>query len=273
MNKLFKFLGLAILMTLAFSSCTEKENPTPELAWPDLTFTMTAITDYTAGCADITVVPSNDTLPYYAYVYEKSAFPDAHTPQEYAEAILAMDKDAMDRGVFIRQGVWEYKGRRINAGNEYIVIAFGYRNGIQSEVQMIEFKVECHGDPEKCAYKVFLDEAQRTYAVITTECTDPEVYYKVHMVELPEFRIEMVWEAKEETEAELQRYLEERRKTDPEFQMSDAVDALCLRGRREGLRFDALEEKKTGYSFFLYGVTPEGKTTSATWQHDFLMDF
>ena len=244
------------------SSIVNVHVKTNERAMVDLKIELSAEL-LSATKAHIKAVPSDANAPYCLLGFMKEEYPNASTAKEYAEAIVKQWQGWLDNGVMINKGVVENKNFDVIPGKEYVLCAFGYDKGINSEAYMIEFKGGEAGDPEKATFSLELDKAYSTSVRFNTNCSDQSVYYMVHLVPSAQMSDEVIANAKLEIEDQIIYYLEMQQEFNPGYQLSQAIADVCLSGYREGLSINGVNSGET-YTAFMYGVTIEGKAAKNT---------
>lgn len=172
-------LTTAIFVTPDFeivfiSETSRGEFRTPKTPQRNTTFDI-KVTNITQTHADVAVTPSDVSQPYiWRYGNYNEAIAKM-TPEEHARYIVGDDPYISFEAR--AHGAVAYPRRRITPGQKHFLIAFGYQNGINTEVKRFDFEPLPPGNPEDLTVEIKIEEMTSDKIRLSSKPSDPSIYY------------------------------------------------------------------------------------------------
>lgn len=226
-----------------------------------LTFEI-SVTDITAVDAYIRIVPSDETENFIWLCQPTSAYPDM-TGQQIAESYTNTFKDMLDQYMGLYSGTQDYPGFSLLPETEYFVIAFGYNQGITSEVYEQRFTTPAGTNPEDLTCEITFPDIQAERASFNVKPNDNSIFYFCGAFVKEDYSDEA---ARQLAEATIDEFYQ-MQSYNPNYPIEQAVESVCYHG--EGYGELSPLYGSTEYTFFVVPVTTKGKAVEKIITKDF----
>ncbi len=176
----YVFLMTSVFVTPSYeivftSEASKGEFKTLNVTQKDTTFEL-QVENLTQTHGDIKVTPSNLNQAYIWRYGMHNEATSSMTPLEHARHIVATS------GAYIR---WEarahraisYPKRQLTPGQPHFLIAFGYENGICTEVKRYDFSPVEPGNPSAITFEYGIKAMTSDEVKLEIKPSDPSVYY------------------------------------------------------------------------------------------------
>lgn len=227
-----------------------------------LTFAIT-VTDVEAVTAHISVVPSDEVAPFVWLCQPVSTY-EGMSAQEIAESYVNTFKDYLDSGMGLYSGTQDYPGFSLMASTDYFVIAFGYNQGITSEVYEERFTTLEGADPETLECDITFPDIQAERVTFNVVPNENSIHYYCGAFVKSEYTDQ---KAKDMVAAAINDFYQMQVEWNPNYPIEQVVESVCALGTSTGDLSPLYGD--TEYTFFVVPVTNKGEVANKVITTDF----
>lgn len=228
----------------------------------ELTFEM-SVTNITAVSASINIVPS-DEGKYFIWLCQPTSAYEGMNGQQIAESYVNNFKTMLDQYMGLYQGVQDYPEYELLPETEYFLVAFGYDQGITSQVYEQRFTTPAGTDPETLECEITFPEIQPERVSFEVKPNDKTIYYFCGAFVKEDYNEE---EARKLAQATIDETYQSQVEYNPNYPIEQVVENICYNGDATGSL--APLTGGTDYTFFIVPVTSKGKAAQKVITKDF----
>lgn len=239
-------------------SVTFGERPQVE----EFTFEL-SVTEITAVDAHITVTPSDEEKTFIWLCQPTSAY-EGMDGQQIAENYTETFKDMLNQNMGLYSGNQDYPNYSLLPETEYFLIAFGYDQGINSQVFETRFKTPAGSDPTTFECEIQFPDIQAERASFLVKPNDNTIYYYCGAFAKAEYTKQA---AIDYVQAAIDEYYSMQTSYNPNYPIEQVVENVCYHG--EGYGDLSPLYGGTEYTFFAVPVNTKGKAVDNVLTKDF----
>lgn len=228
----------------------------------ELTFEM-SVTDITAVSAHVQITPSDESK-YFIWLCQPTSAYEGMNGQQIAESYVENFKGMLDQYMGLYSGIQDYPEYNLLPETEYFLIAFGYDQGINSQVYEQRFTTPAGTDPETLECEIKFTDIQPERASFEVVPNDKTIYYFCGAFVKEDFSEE---EARKLAQATIDETYKSQTEYNPNYPIEQVVENICYHNNASGSL--APLTGGTDYTFFIVPVTTKGKAAQKVITKDF----